>query len=95
MINELATYYGVEPEAIVRYAEVDEGVYRVLVNYGIGGIKVLYVNDVDLEEANSKTATYDLDYRELQALAKQQGIPANQKYDDLYAALFDVEGEEE
>lgn len=95
MINELAIYYGVEPEAIVRYAEVGEGVYRVLVNYGIGGIKVLYVNDVDLEESNSQTATYDLGYRELQALAKEQGIPANQSKDDLIAALWPGDEEEE
>lgn len=97
MINQLAKHYGVEPGAIVGYAEVDGGaVIRVLVNYGIGGIKVLYVPVDDLAEDDDSTiATFDLDYRELQALAKEQDIPANQSKDALIAALWPSYEEEE
>ncbi len=35
-----------------------------------------------------KPPANEVSYRELQALAKEQGIPANQKADDLLAALW-------
>ena len=95
MNEQIAKYYGVEPAAIVRYSLIDEGaVIRSLIDYGNQGIKVLYLDIAELEGSTSTTATFDLDYRELQALAKEQGIPANQSRDDLYAALFVADEEE-
>ena len=42
--KRLAEYFEVKSEAIVKYREVDEGAtIRVLVDYGIGGIKVIYL----------------------------------------------------
>jgi len=98
MIEQLAKHYGVEPDAIVRYREVDGGAaYRVLVNYGIGGIKVyhLLADDLDTE---GDLGIYDLPYRELQALAQEYGVKANQKHDALVAeleAIFEIAGDEE
>jgi len=98
MIEQLARYYGVEPDAIVRYREVDGGAaYRVLINYGIGGIKVYRVDADQLAERDD-LGIYDLPYRELQAIAKEYGVQANQKHDALIAeleAIFDVAGDEE
>lgn len=52
------------------------------------------------EAVVEKHPLYDLSYRELQAMAKQFDIPANQSTDDLVAALLSLEadleeGEEE
>ena len=98
-ISQLAKHFNVKNGAIVRYREVDEGAtIRALVDYGIGGIKVHYVPISELdgpievepvisEELLPVPAVIDLNYRELQDLAKEHGIPANQSGDDLRDAL--------
>ena len=106
MESKIARYYGVEPGAVLRWQEVDEGAaIRALVDYGIGGIKVHYIPVADLavpkpppapEELIPVPAVIDLgfddmSYRELQELARSQGIAANQRKDDLIAALADEE----
>jgi len=95
MINRLAKHYDVEPGVVVRYELIDGGaVVRSLIDYGIQGIKVYELRVDDLKQDETITATYDLDYRELQALAKKHGIPANQSKGDLYAALLMFDEEE-
>jgi hypothetical protein len=81
----------------------------LLVDYGIGGIKKYRLSPADLAEAKADDDDSvllsvpavvdlgfdDLNYRELQELAKDQGIQANQSSDNLRAALENLLDEEE
>jgi hypothetical protein len=90
---QVAKYFEVKPAAVVRFREVDEGAtLRALVDYGIGGIKVHYVPIEEFTPPKPKPEpdllpAIDLNYRDLQERAKDAGIPANQKADDLRFAL--------
>jgi len=77
----------------------------VVVDNGIAGcpkyIIPLSILDALVEpepEPEGETYIYNLPYRELQAIAKEYGVTANQKHDALVAeleAVFALEGEEE
>lgn len=96
--SQVAKLYGVGLDAIVGVREVDEGAYvRALIDYGIAGIKVYEIPKSDLASATvSLPAAYDLNaeelsYKQLQAVAKDRGIPANQSAAAIRAALEEEE----
>jgi hypothetical protein len=105
--SQIARHFGVKPDAIVKWGKVNEGAdMRVLIDYGIGGIKV-YVEPVEAFKKPAPSpapsipsptplpvpAVVDLSnldnltYRELQARARAEGIPANQSAHKLREAL--------
>jgi hypothetical protein len=94
---QVAKYFDVEAEAVLKFREVDEGAtIRALIDYGIGGVKVYQIPIEDFEpEPIPLPAAYDLDgelsYRDLQELAKAAGIPANLSAAELRAALDEEE----
>jgi len=78
----------------------------IIVDNGILGCPKYYVPISHLEEIKAEAeaalevmqpapAASDLNYRELQALAKEAGIPANQSADELNVALWEWSEEEE
>jgi len=107
--TQVAKYFEVEPGAVVKFREVDEGAtIYALINYGIGGIKVFRTPIEDFAPPKPKPepepellpvpAAYDLDdddlklsYKQLQGLAKEAGIRANQRAAELRAALEEEE----
>ena len=99
--RQVAKHFEVKPEAVVKFREEDEGAtIYTLINYGIGGIKVFRVPIEDFTppkpEPVSLPVAYDLNgddlsYKELQSLAKEAGIPANQRGAELRAALEEEE----
>jgi hypothetical protein len=97
-VTQLAKHFNVENRAILKYREVDEGaIINALVDYGIGGIKEHYIPIAEFARPEPEPepepdllpvpAVIDLNYRDLQELAKDAGIPANQSTDDLRFAL--------
>ena len=96
-------YHGVDKGKVIKHRQQvgpDGGdAYSVIVDYGIMGCKKYYVPLSELDELAQLSdlpvpAAIDLNYRELQDLAKEQGIPANQKHIDLVNALFAKDEEE-
>jgi hypothetical protein len=98
-LDRAKEYLGVDGESVIN-PRIEGADYVLIVDYGIAGSKKYriplsklegqpaYVQD---EELLPVPAVIDLNYRELQELAKEIGIPANQKADDLRLALFDEE----
>jgi hypothetical protein len=85
-----------ESQVVKHREEGDE--YVVLVDYGIAGTKKhrlplakLKPRPAQAELVGVVPGAYNLSYRELQAAAKEAGIPANQPKDDLIAALTEEE----
>ena len=97
-------YLGVDGESVIN-PRIEGADYVLLVDYGIAGCKKYRIPLSKLEEPAKELpepireellpvpAAIDLNYRELQELAKEQGIPANQKADELRLALS-ADGEE-
>lgn len=91
----IAEYYNVDVEAVVKWRLVDgDANVRSLINYGGGGIKVFIepIENFDKpKEVESPIPAAinldDMDYRQLQALAKERGIAANQSKEELVSEL--------
>lgn len=70
----------------------------VVVDKGIAGCPKYYIPLSELEAAagpvEADLGVYDMSYRELQAAAKELGVPANQGRDELIAALWPEDEEE-
>ena len=104
-------YHGVDKGRVIKHrAQIGPSGsddYSIIVDNGILGCPKYYVPISLLEElevqpdaplpvpAAVDLASEDLNYRELQDLAKEQGIPANQKADDLRAALWEWSDDDE
>lgn len=63
MNDQVAKYYGVKPEAVLGCRLIDEdGKYRILIDHGIGGVKVYHVAGSELikeQEAESNVIDHD------------------------------------
>lgn len=96
-LDRACEYLGVDKDNVIN-PRVQGGDYVLIVDYGIAGSKKYYIPLSKLDgpeqiapvihdELLSVPAVIDLNYRELQDLAKELGIPANKKADELRAAL--------
>ena len=100
-------YHGVDKGRVIKHrAQIGPSGsddYSIIVDNGIMGCPKYYVPLSRLDELAAQEvdaplpvpAAVDLNYRELQDLAKELGIPANQKAADLRVALLDWSLEEE
>jgi hypothetical protein len=100
-LNRACKHLGVDPgSAINPRVEGDE--FVVIIDRGIAGCpkyriplsELTGADVVDVDEVDY-LGVYDHSYRELQEMAKDLGIPANQGRDDLIAALWPATDEEE
>ena len=103
-------YHGVDKGKVIKH-RAQKGPsgsddYSIIVDNGILGYRKYYVSISLLDELEAQPeagqevmlpvpAAIDLNYRELQALAKEAGIPANQSADELNIALAEWSEEEE
>ncbi len=94
-------YLGVDKGDVVK-SRVEGDVYIVIVDKGIAGtpkyripLSQLTALEIAKQDAQPEQAIADMSYRELQELAKELGIPGNQKADDLIAAIDALDYEEE
>ena len=89
-------HLGVDKGSVIKH-RIQGDNYSVIVDNGILGCPKYYVPISQLEELRAQPAALpvpaavDLNYRELQDIAKELGIPANQKADELRAALWPEE----
>ena len=103
-------YHGVDKGKVIKHrAQIGPSGsddYSIIVDNGILGCPKYYVPISLLDELEAQPeaspevmlpvpAAIDLNYRELQDLAKELGIPANQKAEDLRVALLDWSLDEE
>lgn len=104
-------YHGVDKGKVIKHrAQIGPSGsedYSIIVDNGILGCPKYYVPISLLDELEAQPeagqievmlpvpAAIDLNYRELQALAKEAGIPANQSADELNIALAEWSEEEE
>ena len=94
-LDRACKYLGVDKGSVIKH-RVQGDDYIVIVDKGIEGCPKYYIPlskldepDAQLEAPLPVPAAIDLNYRELQDLAKELGIPANQKADDIRAAVFE------
>jgi hypothetical protein len=96
-------HLGVDRGSVIKH-RVQGDDYIVIVDNGIAGCPKYYIPLSQLQEPQEPEAppdemlpvpvAVDLNYRDLQELAKELGIPANQSAGDLRAALLLYEEEE-
>ena len=88
-LERACQHLDIDPGRVVKHRnEGDE--YVVLANYGIGGVKKHRVPLSRIPEPQPDPLD-DLSYRELQGLAKQFDIPANQSAVAIREALASVD----
>lgn len=108
--GKLAKHFGVKPEQVDYWRLADEDtVVRVLINHrpGYQGFYVVGIDEIEASTSDKEPLPLpaaisldDTDYRQLQAMAKEAGIQANQSKEDLiselevYYALEELEEEE-
>ncbi len=92
-LDRACEYLGVDKGSVIN-PRIQGDDYVLIVDKGIAGSPKYYIPLSKLDALNVAEnvslpvpAATDLNYRELQELAKESGIPANQKADDLRAAL--------
>ncbi len=85
-LDRACKYLGVDKGSVIN-PRVQGDDYVLIVNKGIAGSPKYYIPLSKLNELEPASDAYEPSYRELQELAKAFGIPANQKADDLRAAL--------
>lgn len=91
-LDRACEYLGVDKGSVIN-PRVQGDDYVLIVDKGIAGSPKYYIPLSKLDEPEPEaeilpvSAAIDMNYRELQELAKELGIPANQKADDLRAAL--------
>lgn len=91
-----AQHLGVDVDDVMKFRLAGDDAV-VVVDYGIAGGKKYILPLSSLQPAldDSTTTTFDLDYRDLQALAKEQGINARQTKEALIEALWPLDIDEE
>ena len=99
-LDRAVEYLGVDKGSVIKH-RVQGDDYIVIVDKGIAGCPKYYIPLSQLQEPEAPPdellpvpAAVDLNYRDLQELAKETGIPANQSADDLRAALLEIDEEE-
>ena len=99
-LDRAVEYLGVDKGSVIKH-RVQGDDYIVIVDKGIAGCPKYYIPLSQLQEPEAPPdellpvpAAVDLSYRDLQDLAKETGIPANQSADDLRAALLEIDEEE-
>ena len=99
-LDRAVEYLGVDKGSVIKH-RVQGDDYIVIVDKGIAGCPKYYIPLSQLQEPEASPdellpvpAAVDLNYRDLQELAKETGIPANQSADDLRAALLEIDEEE-
>lgn len=106
-LDRACKHLGVDKGSVLAHGPSADDHYVVVMDYGIKGCPKYRVPLSQLDEpevlpepeplpapAAVDLGFDDLDYRQLQELAKVSGIPANQKAADLRAALWSDEEEE-
>ena len=95
-LERACQYLGVEVGSVIN-PRIQGDDYVLIVDYGIAGGKKYYLPLSELDAipdtplpvpAAVDLGNHELSYRELQAIAKEEGIPANQTADELRAALW-------
>jgi hypothetical protein len=87
-LDRACDHLGVDKGSVIKHRIQDDD-YIVIVDNGIAGCPKYYIPLSQLSEPQaSAPVAVDFSYRELQAIAKNVGIPANQSAGDLRAALW-------
>lgn len=92
-LDRACEYLGVDKGNVIN-PRVQGDDYVLIVNKGIAGSPKYYIPLSKLNDLESVSDADEPSYRELQELAKALGVPANQKADDLRAALWPNDEEE-
>ena len=103
-LDRACEHLGVDRGSVIKH-RVQGDDYIVIVDNGIKGCPKYYVPLSQLQEPEAPIpivihntlpvpAAVDLSYRDLQEIAKESGIPANQSADDLRSALLEIDEEE-
>ena len=99
-LDRACEHLGVDRGSVIKH-RVQGDDYIVIVDNGIKGCPKHYIPLSQLQEPEAPPddllpvpAAVDLNYRDLQDLAKELGIAANQSADDLRSALWAIDEEE-